>query len=179
MARTQAGIWITDPKAYHRKLQDLLGDRDPIAVLSETPDVIAGIVKEHSTTKMRARPFEGKWTPNEIIGHLTDAEWIFGFRVRHILCENQPPIVGMDQDLWVEGQKHNDREPTELVDMFRGLRRYNLVLWKSLRSVELTRVGQHSERGPESLGLMLRMNAGHDLSHIDQITRYLAAVKNA
>jgi hypothetical protein len=35
----------------------------------------------------------------------------------------------------------------------------------------------HNERGPESLGLMLCMNAGHDLSHIDQLTRYLAAIE--
>jgi hypothetical protein len=42
---------------------------------------------------------------------------------------------------------------------------------------DLQRTGQHNERGPESLGVMLRMLAGHDLSHLDQIARYIHAVE--
>ena len=38
-------------------------------------------------------------------------------------------------------------------------------------------MGLHAERGEEKLGFMLRMNAGHDLSHIDQIRRYIAALE--
>jgi hypothetical protein len=42
---------------------------------------------------------------------------------------------------------------------------------------DLQRTGQHNERGPESLAVMLRMLAGHDLSHLDQIARYIRAVR--
>ena len=93
-----------------------------------------------------------------------------------ILCEDRPKLLGMDQEKWVIGQKHNLREPAELLALFRELRKGNLALWRSMKPADLERVGLHDERGPESLGLMLRMNAGHDLSHIDQITRYLAVV---
>ena len=175
----QAAPWKYDGKAYQDKLLGLLGKRDPIAVMSETANVIAGIVAKHTPKQMRTRPFPGKWTPNEVIGHLTDTEWVYGYRVRLILCEDTPTILGMDQDLWVTGQKHNDREPMELVEMFRGLRNYNLHVWRSLTPRDLERCGNHNERGKEALGLMIRMEAGHDLSHIDQITRYLAAVKGS
>jgi hypothetical protein len=47
-----------------------------------------------------------------------------------------------------------------------------------MTAAELARVGVHNERGPESLELMRRMSAGHDLSHVDQIGRYVAAVKS-
>jgi hypothetical protein len=83
----------------------------------------------------------------------------------------------MNQDLWVAGQRHNEREPSELVDMFRTMRQFNLALWKRMSPADLKRTGQHNERGPESLGVMLRMLAGHDLSHLDQITRYIQAVR--
>lgn len=165
-----------DNAAYQKKLMGLLGNQDPIAVLSRTPDVLAGIVEKYPAGVLRKRPFEGKWTPNEIIGHLSDSEWVYGFRIRLILCEEQPVILGMDQDLWVAGQKHNDREPKDLMTMFRNLRAANLALWKSMSPADFKRFGRHNERGDESLGLMLKMNAGHDLSHIDQITRYLAAI---
>ncbi len=39
----------------------------------------------------------------------------------------------------------------------------------------MERLGLRAERGPESLRTMLRMHAGHDLLHLGQITRYLAA----
>ena len=177
MTQTQAGAWITNPDAYRKKMEGLLGDRDPIAVMSQTADVLAKIVQQHSPKVMRTRPFPGKWTPNEVIGHLTDTEWVYGYRVRLILCEDRPTILGMDQDLWVAGQRHNERDPKELVEMFRALRQYNLFVWRQMGSNELARVGQHNERGAESLGQMLRMEAGHDLSHIDQISRYLDAVR--
>jgi hypothetical protein len=177
MTQAQTAPWKYDAKAYQEKLLGLLGNRDPIAVMSETAGILARIVREHTAEQMRTRPFPGKWTPNEVIGHLTDSEWVYGYRVRLILCEDNPTILGMDQELWVEGQKHNDRDPSELVEMFRSLRNWNLHVWKSLGQKELQRTGNHNERGRESLGLMIRMEAGHDLSHIDQITRYLAAVK--
>ena len=177
MTQTQTGAWITNPDAYRKKMEGLLGDRDPIAVMTQTPDVLTKIVQQHSPKTMRTRPFPGKWTPNEVIGHLTDTEWVYGYRVRLILCEDRPTILGMDQDLWVAGQHHNDREPKELVEMFRAMRQYNLFVWRQMGSNEHARVGQHNERGAESLGQMLRMEAGHDLSHIDQITRYLDAAR--
>lgn len=170
---------ISKTSAYQQKLMGLLGSREPFDVLGSTVDVLAQIVAENSSQNMRTRPFEGKWTPNEIIGHLADADWVLGFRSRMILCEDNPVLMPMDQDLWVAGQKYNEREPKENFETFQSLRRANLLLWKRLTPAELSRTGQHAERGPESLGLLVRMYAGHDLSHIDQITRYLAAIKGA
>lgn len=175
MKKTGTPIWITDPKAYREKMGNLLGDADPIEVIAKTPDTVARTVSEHTPQQMRSRPFDGKWTPNEIVGHLVDAEWVFGFRMRFILSEDQPTILGMDQELWVSSQQHNEQEPAKLVESFHAMRRINLLLWKRMTPADLKRTGQHSERGPESLGVMLGMVAGHDLSHIDQIKRYLEA----
>ena len=172
-----AGAWIADPEAYRKKLEGLLGRRDPFEVMSGTAEVLNDIVHKHTTAQMRSRPFEGKWTPNEVIGHLVDSEWVYGFRMRLILSEDAPKILGMDQELWVAAQRHNERDPMDLVNTFRDLRGHNLAIWRQMKPADLNRVGVHNERGNESLGMMLRMLAGHDLSHIDQITRYLSAVK--
>jgi hypothetical protein len=177
MTTAQAGLSISDPQAYRENLFKLLGDRNPLDVLARTASTLADIVCKHSATVLRTRPFEGKWTPNEIIGHLADGEWVYGYRLRLILCEDNPAILGTNQDLWVAGQRHNEREPSDLVEMFRTLRQFSLALWKRTSPTDLQRTGQHNERGPESLGLMLRMMAGHDLSHLDQITRYVQAVR--
>lgn len=177
MTTRQAGLSVSDPQTYREKMFTLLGDRKPLEVLAQTASNLADIVRAHPATVLRARPFEGKWTPNEIIGHLADSEWVYGFRARLILCEDNPAILGMNQDLWVAGQRHNEREPSDLVEMFRTMRQFNLVVWKRMSPADLERTGQHNERGPESLGVMLRMLAGHDLSHLDQIDRYIHAAR--
>ena len=177
MAQKSIDLSKADPKAYRKKMDNLIGSRDPVEILSQTADILRQVVDTHTAEEMRSRPFEGKWTPNEIIGHLLDAEWVYGFRMRLVLCEASPTILGMDQELWVTGQQHNEREPTELLDAFHNLRVCNLTLWKQMTPADLQRTGQHNERGPESFGTMLRMCAGHDLSHIDHIHRYLGDKK--
>jgi hypothetical protein len=159
---------------YREKLFILLGDRDPLEVLAQTASTLAEIVRTHPAAVLRTRTLAGKWTPNEIIGHLADGEWVYGYRLRLILCEDNPIIAGTKQDSWVAAQRHNEREPAELVEMFRTLRKFNLALWKSTSAANMQRTGQHNERGPESLAVMLPMLAGHDLSHLDQITRYIS-----
>jgi DinB superfamily len=165
-----------DPNAYRENLFRLLGDRDPLDVLAQTASVLDDIVHRHSADVLRRRPFEGKWTPNEIIGHLVDGEWTYGYRLRLILSEEDPTILGTQQDSWVARQQHNRREPSELAGTFRMLRDLNLALWNRTSAEDLRRAGRHNERGAEPLGVMLRMTAGHDLSHLNQIARYVQAV---
>ena len=177
MTNAQAGLSISASQAYREKMFNLVADRDPLEVLAQTASTLAEVVGKHSASVLRARPFEGKWTPNEIIGHLTDSEWVYGYRLRLILSENEPAILGTEQDLWVAALRHNEREPSELVEIFRTMRSLNLAQWRRTSAEDLKRTGQHNERGPESLGVMLRLLAGHDLSHLAQITRYIQAVQ--
>ncbi len=176
MSSTNPGPWVTDPAAYRRKMSDLVGDRDPLESMAQTPAALRRLVDVHPIEKWRARPFPGKWTANEIIGHLVDTEFVYGFRARLILCEDQPEILPMDQERWVAGQGYDQREPRELTDAFGALREINLRLWRRMTPSDLARIGRHRERGPESLGTLLIMIAGHDLTHLDQIQRYLGAV---
>src|SRR5712692_4887330 len=119
MTMVQAGLSVSDPQAYREQLFTLLGDRNPLDVLAQTASTLAEIVRTHPATVLRTRPFEGKWTPNEIIGHLVDGEWVDGYRLRLILSEDNPIILGTNQDSWVAAQRHNERAPSELVEMFR------------------------------------------------------------
>ena len=178
MTTTQAGGPVSAANAYREKMFNLVAGRDPLVVLAQTASTLADIVGKHSATVLRTRPFRGKWTPNEVIGHLTDSEWVYGYRFRLILCENDPTILGTKQDLWVAALRHNEREPSELVEIFRTMRSFNLALWRQTSPEDLKRAGQHNERGPESLEVLLRLLAGHDLSHVDQITRYIQAIQS-
>jgi hypothetical protein len=167
-----------DPNAYHTRLVGFLGHRDPFEVLAETPETLASVVRTHTRAELRTRPYAGKWTPLELIGHLGDSEWITGVRLRHVFSESEPTIIGVQQDEWVARQHYNDRDPTELVEAFRALRLLNLDFEKRITPNDHERQGRHNQRGPESLLTMVRMHAGHDLAHLDQLDRYLTAVRH-
>jgi hypothetical protein len=57
----------------------------------------------------------------------------------------------------------------------RNLRTANLRVLRRLGAAEMERVGMHSERGPESLGHLIKLMGGHDLVHRRQIDRVLEA----
>src|ERR1700733_10244788 len=139
MTTVHAGLSVSDPHAYRERLFTLLGGRNPLEVLAQTASTLAEIVRTHPATVLRARPFEGKWTPNEVIGHLADGEWVYGYRLRLILCEDNSVILGMNQVFWVAAQLHNEREPSEFVEMFRTMRQFNLALWKLMSPADLKR----------------------------------------
>ena len=84
-------------------------------------------------------------------------------------------IQGYDQDAWARNLGYADARSTLPWASSAVVRMANLRLWRSLTPAQLARVGMHSERGPESLDLLIRLMAGHDLVHRRQMDRVLAA----
>jgi hypothetical protein len=71
--------------------------------------------------------------------------------MRMALAHDRPPITGYDQDAWADRLRYGEADASESI-------------------------GVHSERGEESVGHMMKLYAGHDLLHINQIHRIRAAV---
>lgn len=168
---------IADPKAYIRKLHNEVGTRNPLDVLAETPAILQKLARSAPADVFHRRPFEGKWTPAEVLGHLLDAEFVFAYRVRTIFCDDSPQIIGMDQDKWAAALQHNQRDPQEIVRDFTAIRTINLGVYRAIPKSAWSRFGQHSERGKETLSEIFPYAAGHDLWHIKQIEKYLAAAR--
>ncbi len=164
------------PEAYRRMLLGLLGPDDPAAVQAATVARLRELVAE-AGNDLRVRPEPTEWSVIECIGHLVDSELVTATRARWILAEDEPPIIGYDQDRWVDGLRHAGDEPDDLISLFDALRSANLRLLASRSPADHERFGVHNERGPESYGLMIRLTAGHDRFHIDQAERSLAAVR--
>lgn len=152
----------------------LLGDRDPIEVLAETPDALRALVAGHPEELLARRPRPGVWSPREILGHLIDADWVLGFRARILRAEAEPTLTPVDQELWVERHGWGKRESGEILELFAQVRAVTVDFWRSVEPAELERQGRHTGAGIDiSLGLLRRIQAGHDLSHREQLERIL------
>ena len=112
---------VQTPEAYRRQLLDLLGADDPAAVQAATVARLRELVRD-AGDQLRIRPEPTEWSVVECIGHLVDSELTTAARVRWILSEDRPDIVGYDQDLWVDGLRHGDDDPDDLITLFDALR---------------------------------------------------------
>jgi hypothetical protein len=164
-----------DPRyAFLDRQLSLLGDRDPLEVLAETPDALARLLEGHPEDRLARRPEANAWSPREILGHLIDSEWILCYRARAIRCDDHPTLTPADQERWVERQRWNERPGGEILTLFRRIRQVDLDFWRGLDDSELDRTGHHPGAGIDiSLRLLRRIQAGHDLSHRDQLERFL------
>ena len=169
-----AGNAVAAAPAYVRALLDLLGPREPLAVLAELMPWLEPRVRGLPAERLRRPKGPGKWSAVEVLQHLADSEMVYGVRGRLVLSETEPPIQGFDQDRWASLFRYAEADPEQALAQLGALRAGNLVVWRSLGPVELARVGMHSERGPETVSLMLRLMAAHDLVHRRQLQRILA-----
>jgi hypothetical protein len=166
---------IDDPQGYQKHLLGLLGDDDPAEVQAATPATARATVAA-AGEDLRRRPAPTEWSAFQCFAHLTDAEVVMSARYRWVLAEGGPPLVGYDQDAWVD-RLHGEEESAELLALFEALRTANLALWAATSVEDRARVGHHSERGPESLDLAFRMIAGHDRFHLQQAADALRAAR--
>lgn len=168
---------IDDPRGYQRHLLGLLGDHDPAVVQHATPGAWHTMV-DLAGPHLHAAPAQGEWSVFGCLAHMADAEIVMSGRYRWILAHDEPPLLGYDQDLWVQ-RLHADTEAESVADLlasFTALREANVAMWRRSTDTDRARVGMHDERGPESYDLSFRMIAGHDRFHLQQAREALEVV---
>lgn len=164
---------VTEFEQYRKELLAALADDDPVAVMQTTLDEVPRLAATASVEQMNRSPAPGEWSPRQVLNHLSDSDLVFGTRIRMIVTQDRPTIVGYDQDAWTERFGSLDATPQDTIDRWQTLRRANLRLMQSLSPQEWDRVGLHSERGPESVRLNVQLLAGHDRMHLDQFRQGL------
>jgi hypothetical protein len=168
---------VKQASEYQQLLLGLLGDHDPAEVMQRTPAELRR-VGAAAGPRLRQRPQESEWSVFECIAHVADAELVISGRLRWILAHDEPPLVGYDQDRWVNKLHKSSQESLdELLAWFEPIRAANLRLWQTATPADKARVGIHSERGPESFELTFRLYAGHDIFHLDQARNTLDQVR--
>jgi len=167
---------VTHPTEYQQALLSYLGADDPALVQAATPDALRALLREAGDLAA-ARPGPSDWSAQETVGHIVHAEIVSTARYRWIIAHDRPPLIGYDQDLWVRRLRPGRDDPERMLDLFAGLRRANLDLWRGSTPDERARVGVHEERGEESYDLTFRLIAGHDRLHTEQAAAALRSAR--
>ena len=143
-----------------------------IAEAEQDPKRLAMAVSGLPESVLLWKPGPGKWSIHEIVGHLADAEIIFGHRIRQVLADKEPMLAPVDQNLWTEHLGYTEAAIPELIAQFGVNRFHTLRLLKRARLEDFSKSGFHLERKVQvSLEEMVRYWVGHGPGHFAQIER--------
>jgi DinB family protein len=137
--------------------------------MSETQDLLRGLPA--SISSYRYAP--GKWSVNEIIGHVVDSERIFAGRALRFARSDATPLPGFEQDDYVRNSKFDAYPLLELASELESVRRATVFLFKHLEEPAWMRRGiaNNAEVSVRALAYII---AGHELHHRRMlVTRYL------
>lgn len=146
-------------------------------ILRRTPGVLRALLAGLPAKTVGRPEREGAWSPRDVVAHLADLErdgWIP--RIRTLLDHGEERILpGIERERF--RTRLAGRSLKSILDEFGTLRASNLEELRRLRPTpdRLTATGRHPAFGQVTLSQLLHSWAAHDLTHLAQVTRGLAA----
>ncbi len=114
-----------------------------------------------------------KWSIKEVIGHMADAERVFGYRAMRFSRADSTPVEGFDENTYVANARFSDAKTSDLIDELDHLRHTTVHLFSHLDGSAMERQGLANGVNVTVRSLAYII-AGHTNHHIDIITnRYL------
>ena len=117
------------------------------------------------------RPAPGKWSINEIVCHMRDAERLgYLHRYTEILTKDNPTFPDVDGDALALERQYRRANLRDVLRDWRAARKACLAVLKKVKANQWTRIGTHATAGPMSLETVLQRQAlGNDEAHLVQI----------
>jgi hypothetical protein len=128
---------------------------------------------------MQWRPAEDEWSVHEIIIHCADSETASAHRIRVLVAEPDPLIVGYDQAAWAKLLDYHARSIDVALEAVAAARASTAEFVRSLPPDAWTRSGRHTEAGHFTAEDWLRIYAVHLHDHAAQIAANVAAWQDA
>jgi uncharacterized damage-inducible protein DinB len=139
-------------------------DSGPVATLEAQRAELAAL-RSLSDAQGVHRYAEGKWSVKEVLGHLADAERVFGYRLLRIARADQTPLAGFDENQWAAVAPHHARPTADVVDELLAVREATLALVRSLDEPALSRSTVANGK-PISARAICWILAGHTQHHV-------------
>ena len=149
--------------------------RDFISRYEKGPARLRAALAKVPPEAMKWRPAEGKWSVHEVVCHCGDSEANGALRIRYLLAEEDPLIVGYDQARWAEVFDYHDAPIEPALATIEAVRANTAALLKRLPEKSWSASGRHTESGSYTAEDWLGIYSEHLEKHSGQIERNLAA----
>jgi uncharacterized damage-inducible protein DinB len=128
--------------------------------MKETQALLRGLPPSKGT--FRYGP--DKWSINEVVGHMIDAERIFGSRALRFARNDPTPLPGFEQDDYVRGADFDACALRDLAAELESVRVSTIFFYKHLQEEAWMRRGS-ANGAVVSVRALAYITAGHELHH--------------
>lgn len=149
---------------YYTRYISLVPKGDVVSTLAaqmkETQALLRGLPASKGTYRYGA----DKWSVNEMLGHMIDAERIFGARALRFARNDPTPVPGFEQDDYVRGAAFDACALRDLAAELESVRVSTIFFYKHLAEEAWMRQGT-ANGAPVSVRALAYITAGHELHH--------------
>ena len=133
------------------------------------PQTLRQAVTGMNRKQLVARPVAGKWSTLEVVCHLADFDPILADRMKRVIAEDNPTLLGADERHFATALAYHDRDLDEELTIIERTRSQMARILRTLPPEALNRVGTHNERGPRTLEQLLTTATNHIPHHVQFI----------
>jgi len=154
------------------KILNSLATKDLLEIYRQGSEKLSFLVCDLDQDQLREKPFIDKWSVQELVFHLLDAEYVGLVRMKMVLSEIGASLPFYDQELWAEKMDYNMRSLGEVHDavrLFHLLRENNYFYLSSLEKDCWDKKGIHPKYGEITLRNLLEIYTDHSERHLEQI----------
>ena len=150
-----------------------VADGDIVATLATQMNDSMTMLRPLSEAQAGKRYAEGKWSVREVIGHMIDTERVFTYRALRFSRNDDTPLPGYDEGLFVANSSLDQRTVASLCDEFDAVRHSSIHFFNALLPAEWDRKGT-ANNAAMTVRAIAWICAGHELHHRALIAeRYL------
>ena len=142
---------------------------DLIETYLEGPALLRRAVADMTAEQLRARPVPGKWSTLEVVCHLVDSEQAYCHRMKRVIAEARPLLIGYDETRFAATLGYHDRDLEQELTLLDQMRRQMARILKSVPEGAWSATGVHSERGLMTLEVLVLTEAEHIPHHLAHV----------
>jgi len=148
--------------------------RDLLDALKATPATLTSLLDGVGQSKAAsARGGDEGWSVVEVVCHLRDAEEISLQRLQSMRDQDNPLIIGYDQEALAHNRNYRSADLRAALAAFITFRNQYVSALAGLAPAEWERPGQHNEFGRITILEHTVHHACHDAIHCAQVARQL------
>ena len=148
------------------------GERDTlIAQYTAGPARLKAALATVPAEALKWRPAPREWSAHEIVCHCADSETNSYARIRFLLSEKDPLILGYDQEQWAKTLDYHSHPLEPALATVEAVRANTAALIGRLPDAAWTREGRHTESGRYTAEDWLTIYADHLEGHARQIEK--------
>jgi hypothetical protein len=145
-------------------------------ILTHLEQQIAGtteLLRDVSESEAETRHAPYTWSVKQVLGHLIDAERIFGVRALRFARRDQTELPGFDENDYVRNARFDAQSLSSLVQEFELVRRSHLLFFRGLDGEAWLRSGVANGH-PVTVRALAYVIAGHERHHVAILRKRLS-----